>query len=178
MENIVGRAINFATKAHENQRRKFGDRPYIVHPIGVAEFVAVTKLSKNKDILLAVAILHDIIEDTEYNKNDIFKLFGQLVADLVDELTSDKLAIKLIGKKEYLLQKMIGMSSYALVIKLADMLYNLLDCNGADDKFKLEIIERTKFLIFNLEKYRQLTPTHNRLIKMIKLKLDEYEKAI
>lgn len=178
MENIVDRAINFATKAHENQRRKFGDRPYIVHPIGVAEFVAITKLSKKKDLLLVVAILHDIIEDTEYNKSDILKLFGKFVADLVEELTSDKLAIKLIGKKEYLLQKMIGMSSYALVIKLADVLYNLLDCNCADDKFKSNIVDRTKFLIFNLEKYRQLTPTHYKLIKMITIKLEEYEKAI
>jgi (p)ppGpp synthase/HD superfamily hydrolase len=50
MDDLVQRAVNFATKAHQGQQRLFNGQPYIIHPIGVAEYVAIMKTSKNKDI--------------------------------------------------------------------------------------------------------------------------------
>lgn len=173
-EDLVNRALNFAAKAHENQHRKFNGEPYIVHPIGVAEFVALVKQSsRNKDMLLAVALLHDILEDTLLTYEEVKKLFGYQVADLVVELTSDKELAKFEGKGPYLLKKMIAMSSYALVIKLADILYNMLDLQRATGLFRAQFIDRTEYILRYLPRYRKLTATHEKLIKMIKRKLKE-----
>ena len=176
MEDLIQRALNFAAKAHETQKRKFNNQPYIIHPIGVAEFVALSKESKNKDILLAVAILHDVIEDTAFDYKTIEFLFGYKVADLVKELTNNKKLAKLEGKKDYLLRKMIGMSSYALVIKLADILHNLIDLKNTPETFRNNFINRTMFIIEQLPQYRMITSSQKKLIKMIQIKLIELEQ--
>ena len=175
MEDLVGRALNFATKAHERQKRKFGDRPYIVHPIGVSEFVAMVKQSDlNKDMLIAVALLHDVVEDTEFKREDISSLFDYRVADLVAELTNDKQLANFEGKAIYLLKKMVGMSSYALVIKLADILHNLIDCDEADPEFKIKFIKRTAYIVDRIEGLRPITSSQITLLEMIRRKLKEY----
>ena len=72
-------AFNYADKAHAGQLRKDGS-PYITHPLAVAEIVADLEL--DTDSIIA-ALLHDVIEDTDATHEDIAKLFGHTVADLV-----------------------------------------------------------------------------------------------
>lgn len=171
-DDIINRAINFATKAHEKQERKFERTKYIEHPLAVADLVATVKDSKrNKDIIVAAAILHDVIEDTKFDYDSINDLFGWEVADIVKELTNSP-TIK-GSKKGYLLKKMVGMSSYALVIKLADILHNISYLNYTPFEFKRRLLDRAVFIVDSLPNLRQLTQTHLIFIKAIKRKIIE-----
>ena len=80
MNDLVERAIRYATEAHGDQKRKFTDEPYITHPIAVMEIVKTVAHTKE---MLAAAVLHDVIEDTGRSYDDIYYYFGDIVADLV-----------------------------------------------------------------------------------------------
>src|SRR5258706_11264623 len=119
---LLEKAIIYATEKHKGQLRKGNGLPYIMHPISVMITLGKIKKSNNTELLAIVCLLHDIVEDCEVSIEEIAREFGHGVASLVDELTSDQVEIDAIGKKEYLAQKMLKMSSYALRIKLADRL--------------------------------------------------------
>lgn len=105
--------------------------------------------------MIIAAILHDVLEDTEGKKDQIFEKFGPLVLSLVEELTSDDKEIKRVGKNPYLIQKMINMSSYALVIKLCDRLSNVID--NPTEKY----LNDTATMLDEIEKGRpKLSNTH------------------
>ena len=97
LEEDPKQALQYATQAHAGQTRSGGD-PYISHPVRVANTVAANKKSKKIDALISAAYLHDTIEDTDTTHEDLEKMFGGLVASLVQELTSDKEQIDKIGK--------------------------------------------------------------------------------
>ena len=79
-------AYDFAFKAHINQRRKCGDHePYIVHLVAVAKIVA-NEIGLGVSSVVA-ALLHDVVEDTEFERIDIERKFGPKIADIVDGLT-------------------------------------------------------------------------------------------
>ena len=78
------KAIEFATKAHEGQIRKYTGEPYIVHPLEVSDIVS--SVEHTEEMLMA-AVLHDTVEDTDTTIQDIDREFGPVVAQLVDELT-------------------------------------------------------------------------------------------
>lgn len=80
-------AMQFAAYAHRKQRRKGVDIPYIVHPIECS--MIVSTITDDEDVIVA-ALLHDVIEDTEYGYEDIRERFGSRVADLVQSETEDK----------------------------------------------------------------------------------------
>ena len=84
---IVKKAFDFANEAHKNVRRRSGE-PYILHPIEVAQIV-VKEIGLGYKSMTA-ALLHDVVEDTEYTVDDIRALFGDKVASLVDGLTKIK----------------------------------------------------------------------------------------
>jgi len=173
-ENVVDVA-KYASQKHKGQTRSDG-LPYITHPMQVANNIIKYKSSHNIDALVKAALLHDTIEDTDTTHKDLEKLFGGLVASLVKELTSDKDKIKKIGKTEYLTKKMVQMSSYALVIKLADRLDNVSDIKTAKTpewrrKYKLE----TETILKRLESERELSNTHKKIIKAIREKLSEID---
>jgi guanosine-3',5'-bis(diphosphate) 3'-pyrophosphohydrolase len=166
-------ALVYAAKAHSGQTRS-DNTPYIAHPERVAASVMKFKKSRNIDALVSAAYLHDTIEDTRTTKEDLEKMFGVLVASLVQELTSDKDEIEKVGKTNYLAQKMKKMSSYALVIKLADRLDNVQDIKTAKnaawrDKYKKETLSVLNYI----EKERLLSKTHMKIIAAIRHKLDE-----
>jgi len=77
-------AIDFATKAHGKQKRKYTGEPYISHPIAVMEMVK--EVPHTPEMLIA-AVLHDTVEDTDVTLKDIKDRFGTKVAELVDGLT-------------------------------------------------------------------------------------------
>jgi guanosine-3',5'-bis(diphosphate) 3'-pyrophosphohydrolase len=166
-------ALHYATKAHEGQFRSDGS-PYIKHPERVAEFVRKFKKSKNLDALISAAFLHDTIEDTDTTHEDLEKMFGGLIASLVKELTSDKDKIKEIGKTDYLAQKMAKMSSWGLVIKLADRLDNVQDIATAKTpEWRRKYRSETESVLSRLENDRELSGTHKKIIHAIREKLKE-----
>jgi glycerol-3-phosphate cytidylyltransferase-like family protein len=166
-------ALHFATTAHAGQTRSGGD-PYKTHPVRVADSVKKYKKSQKLDALIQAALLHDTIEDTNTTYEDLETLFGGLVASLVKELTSDSEQIQKMGKANYLAHKMANMSSYALVIKLADRLDNIKDIATAKtpewrEKYKNE----TLHILDHIESNRRLSKTHRVFIDLIRKKLGE-----
>ncbi len=84
---MINKAIQFATKAHDGQFRKATKIPYILHPL---EAAAIVSGIKSDEELIAAAVLHDILEETEYTIEDITEQFGKRVAELVASDTEDK----------------------------------------------------------------------------------------
>ena len=81
---IITKAFNFAKAAHKGVRRRSGE-PYILHPIAVARIV-VSEIGLGSTSICS-ALLHDVVEDTDYTVEDIENLFGKKIAQIVDGLT-------------------------------------------------------------------------------------------
>jgi len=170
--NCLKKAIAFAEQMHGGVKRING-APYIQHPLRVAKYVREFKTSKNLESLLEAACLHDVIEDTIVSYSDIANMFGTNVSSLVLELTTDEDMKDAIGKTKYLSIKMKNMSSWALVIKLCDVLDNLSTLSGCPIDFKHKCIdEKTEILIFLLQN-RDLSDTHIKIVDAIIKKLAE-----
>lgn len=167
----------FAAIKHSGQVRKTGE-PYVSHPIRVAEIVKHYKgLSKNLDVLVAAALLHDTLEDTDTSYKELKQRFGEDVASIVLEVTSAKIASKLFGKHNYLLHKMEDMTPYALTIKLADRLDNICDFVGCSQEFVEKYIAETEFILENLKNERKYGNAQEQLAKAIEEKLKELKKS-
>ena len=170
----IRKALFFMIDAHTGQFRKFSGLEYAWHPVEVSKIVRNYKHSSNKEILCIAALLHDTVEDCDVTIENIKEKFGENVSNIVEQLTSDEEEIKKIGKKNYLLDKMLNMTSYALVIKLADRLHNCSDLEISDDKFINKYVKETRFIIDGL-KNRELTDTHKELISIIDNKISKFE---
>lgn len=171
---IENKAKKFSQKAHKNQFRKFSGVPYVTHPINVAKIIKENKKSKKLDQLISAALLHDTLEDTSASEKELTKKFGELITSLVKELTTDVKEKNKLGKREYLTQKMIKMSNWALLIKLADRLDNVSDLKNATKEFQKNYIEETVFILENLKEKRKLTETQNKLLRKIELQLNYF----
>lgn len=118
-------AYALASEAHSAQRRKSGE-PYIIHPISVA-LIAATELKLDADSVIA-AFLHDVVEDTPYTVEDIAKIFGTDVANLVDVVTKKKKEQYNTTKQVDNYQQLLDSVHYdirALMVKIADRLHNM-----------------------------------------------------
>ena len=80
MPSLVDKAVGFAAQAHDGQRRKIGSIPYIADPVGVAIILQQMGCSET---VVAAGLLHDVVEDTKYNLEDIRQRFGEEVAEIV-----------------------------------------------------------------------------------------------
>lgn len=158
----ISRAIAFAKAKHAGQTRKVSGLPYVSHPISVSAIVATYKKSKHIEDLVIAALLHDTLEDTDTTYEELENTFSPLVASLVHELTNEPVTMKQMGKLSYQKQKMQQMSSYGLLIKLADRLHNI-----ADNPTK-KMLNDTLELISYLEQCRQFSQTQNELVTQIK----------
>jgi len=121
--SLESRARDFATKAHEGQLRKYTGEPYIVHPLAVAELV---KSVPHTSAMVAAALLHDTVEDTNVTLDDLRVWFGDVVAALVEQLTD---VSKLedgdrATRKELDRLHLAAASADAQTVKLADLLNN------------------------------------------------------
>ena len=92
---IIERAFNFARNAHRGVRRRSGE-PYILHPIAVARIVC-EEIGLGSTSICA-ALLHDVVEDTEYTVEDIRNIFGDKIAQIVEGLT--KISSSFFGSKD------------------------------------------------------------------------------
>ena len=173
-KRLVNKASKYAEEKHKDQYRKFDGEPYVKHPKRVADILKKYKNSKEIYKLTAAALLHDTIEDTTANEKELKKKFGKLVTSLVKELSSDKEEMKEKGgKRKYLAHKTQNMSSWALVIKLADRLDNVSDFKTASPEFVKSYSKQTNYILDELEKNRKLSNTQKRLVGDIRKKMNE-----
>ena len=136
-KKIIIKAINFSKIAHKDQTRKSGD-PYIIHPIEVAKILTTINLDASA---ITAGLLHDTIEDTAISTEEITKMFGMQISELVEGLTKiSKFDLKINKQKlgeNY--RKLILASSKDLrviLIKLADRLHNMRTINFIKDESK------------------------------------------
>lgn len=120
---VIVRAQTLAFDAHKGQVRKYTGEPYIVHPIEVAEIVAGVP---HTDSMLAAALLHDVVEDTDVTLADLNSMFNKEVVDLVEQLTdvSKPEDGNRKVRKEKDRQHTAQASADAKTIKLADLISN------------------------------------------------------
>ncbi len=124
---IIERAFNFAKEAHKGVRRRSGE-PYIMHPIAVAR-IASREIGLGSTSICA-ALLHDVVEDTDYTVEDIEQHFGPKIAQLVDGLTKisggifgDKASVQAENFRKLLLT--MSEDIRVVLIKMADRLHNM-----------------------------------------------------
>ncbi len=124
---IITKAFNFANQAHKGIKRRSGE-PYIMHPIAVAQIVC-NEIGLGSTSICA-ALLHDVVEDTDYTVEDIENLFGPKIAQIVDGLT--KISGGIFGDRaseqaENFKKLLLTMSSdiRVILIKIADRLHNM-----------------------------------------------------
>ena len=168
--SLVRKAMAFAMEAHEGQERRKSLLPYVTHPISVYGIVKKYKESKNIEEILAAAILHDVMEDCGVSRTELEEKFGPMVTGLVEELTNNEEEKEKLGKEEYIKQKLLVLSNYALVIKLADILDNASD---NPTEFMLKRVRNT--MVFLASK-RSLTQTQGKIFNEIYSLLKEYEQ--
>ncbi|MDR2915321.1 MAG: RelA/SpoT family protein [Tannerella sp.] len=137
----ITKAFNFAKQAHYGVKRRDGD-PYIMHPLAVAQIVCGEMGLGSTSI--CAALLHDVVEDTEYEVKDIANMFDNKIAEIVDGLT--KISGGVFAKNasvqaENLRRLLLTMSSdiRVILIKIADRLHNMrtLGAMRTDKQFKI-----------------------------------------
>jgi GTP pyrophosphokinase len=142
--NRIEKAFRFANAAHHGIRRKSGE-PYIIHPISVARITAID-LGLGATSIVS-ALLHDVVEDTDYRLSDIENMFGDRVARIVDGLT--KLSGDFDAQHALTLKKILMTLSddvRVILIKLADRLHNMRTLDSMPSYKKLKIASETLFL--------------------------------
>lgn len=128
METVL-KAAAFAAEKHRNQRRKDEEAsPYINHPIQVAHILVQADVEDPE--VLAAALLHDSIEDTNTSFEELEIVFGYEIANIVAECTDDKRLSKL-ERKQAQIDHAAKISRKARLVKLADKIANVNDMNDA-----------------------------------------------
>ena len=124
---LITKAFNFARQAHKGVRRHSGE-PYIMHPLAVAQIVC--KEIGLGSTSICAALLHDVVEDTDYTIEDIKNLFGQKIADIVNGLTKISggvFGVQASEQAENFKKLLLTMSEdiRVILIKIADRLHNM-----------------------------------------------------
>jgi guanosine-3',5'-bis(diphosphate) 3'-pyrophosphohydrolase len=148
-KEMIDKAFKIANEAHWNMRRKSGE-PYIIHPISVAKIV-------NQEIGLgaksiATALLHDVVEDTEYSLEDIDREFGPKISSLIDGLTKisgtynkeNSSSLQAENFRKMLLT--LSDDLRVILIKIADRLHNMRTLDSMPEHKKMKIAGETIFL--------------------------------
>ena len=139
--DIITKAFNFARQAHKGVRRLSGE-PYIMHPIAVAQ-IACSEMGLGSTSICA-ALLHDVVEDTDYTVEDIENIFGARIALIVDGLT--KISGGVFGDQtsaqaENFKKLLLTMSNdiRVILIKICDRLHNMrtLESQPANKQYKI-----------------------------------------
>ena len=148
---LINKAKMLAGKAHEGQMRKYSGMPYIVHPIEVATIVQSVD---HTDEMIAAALLHDVVEDTEYTVADISKEVSPKVAELVEGLPDVSKPEDGNRKTRKAMDKdhLAKQSAEVQTIKLADVISNSQDIKANDPSFAKVYIEEMKALLEVLDK--------------------------
>ena len=152
----IQKAFVFANEAHKGVRRRSGE-PYILHPIAVAKIV-VSNIGLGYKSIIA-ALLHDVVEDTDYTVDDLSNLFGEKVATLVEGLTKIKTVLDNEDKAE---KKSMQAENFkrilltlnddvrVVLIKLADRLHNCRTIEFMPEHKRDKILSETMFIFIPL----------------------------
>ena len=125
-EALLFSALAFAADKHRNQRRKDADAsPYINHPIALAR-VLTGEGGVTDAVVLAAAVLHDTIEDTQTTAEELREHFGEEITAVVQEMTDNK-ALDKAERKRLQVEHAAHLSSRAKLVKLADKICNIRD---------------------------------------------------
>jgi guanosine-3',5'-bis(diphosphate) 3'-pyrophosphohydrolase len=146
-KKTIRKAFDIALEAHKDMRRKSGE-PYIYHPIAVANIV--TKEMGLGATSIICALLHDVVEDTDYTLSDISKMFGEKVAKIIDGLTKisgifdQTSSIQAENFRKMLLT--LSDDVRVILIKLADRLHNMRTLDSMAPEKQLKISSETVYL--------------------------------
>lgn len=145
---LIRKSFDVSLEAHSKQRRKTGE-PYIFHPIAVAKIVA--KEIGLGAVSIAAALLHDVVEDTEYTINDIEQLFGETIARIVNGLTKisrlnkeQDASIQAENFRKMLLT--LNDDVRVILIKIADRLHNMQTMDAMPDYKQVKIASETLYI--------------------------------
>ena len=153
---VIQKAFEFANEAHKGVRRRSGE-PYILHPIAVAKIV-VSNIGLGYKSIVA-ALLHDVVEDTDYTVDDLRNLFGDKVATIVEGLTKIKTVLDNEDKAQ---QKSMQAENFkrilltlnddvrVVLIKLADRLHNCRTIEFMPEHKRDKILSETMFVFIPL----------------------------
>ncbi len=141
---LLERAFDLAYKAHEGQKRRSGE-DYIIHPMEVAKILVDLDMDSQT---VAAALLHDVVEDTDYTYDDMVSIFGEEIAALVDGVTklgNIKFQDKEQKQAENLRKMFLAMTKdiRVLIIKLADRLHNMRTIYFMSDEKMVEKCQET-----------------------------------
>ena len=166
--NLILKATKFSALKHQNQKRKDGKKPYIIHPISVAMILAEIGGVDDKEILSA-ALLHDTIEDTETTADEIEREFGARVSSIVEELTDNKL-LSYSERKQLQIDHAPKLSKDATLVKIADKISNITDViNESPPEWDInrckEYIDWAEAVINNCHKVN--TPLENHFYNLV-----------
>ena len=145
---LIRKAFDIAADAHKDQRRKTGE-PYIYHPIAVAKIVA-NEIGLGA-YSIASALLHDVVEDTEYSFADIEQLFGETITKIVNGLTKisklqkdQNVSIQAENFRKMLLT--LNDDVRVILIKIADRLHNMQTLDSMREDKQVKIASETLFI--------------------------------
>ncbi len=147
-KKLIRSAFDIAVDAHKNQRRKSGEA-YIFHPIAVAKIVA-SEMGLDA-VSIASALLHDVVEDTEYTLADIERLFGETVARIVDGLTKIahlKKDMNISQQAENFRKMLLTLNDdvRVIIIKIADRYHNMLTMDSMPEHKQVKIASETLYI--------------------------------
>jgi GTP diphosphokinase / guanosine-3',5'-bis(diphosphate) 3'-diphosphatase len=144
---LIIKAFHFASEAHKGMRRKSGE-PYILHPIAVAKVVS-TEIGLGVTSIIC-ALLHDVVEDTEYSKEDIYSMFGEKISIITEGLTkiSGVFDTNSSLQAENFRKMLLTLSDdvRVILIKLADRLHNMRTLDSLARNKQIKIANETIYL--------------------------------
>jgi len=173
MENIIEKAVRVSVAAHKDQTRKGDDLPYIIHP-----FMVAIKLAKYNfpDTVIAAALTHDVLEDTEFPEDKLMDELGDEVLEIIKAVTNDD-SLPWEEKKSKYVETVRNGSDGAKAVAVADKIHNLeslliaYEAQGSELWKKFNRGKEQK-LWFEIEVLKMLKETwQHRLI-------EEYEKLL
>lgn len=169
---IIRDALHLSKKAHEGQTRRSGE-PYVIHPIIVA---SITALISADDAMVAAALMHDVVEDTNYTIQELSELFGEDVAFLVEGVTkiedirdeelipsssNQRLISSALTFRKMLLSSIKDVR--ILVVKLCDRLHNMTTLDALSPEKQLRISKETMVVYAPIAHRLGISQLKNRL---------------
>ena len=146
-KKMIRRAFDLANEAHRGVRRKSGE-PYILHPIAVAK-IAASEIGLGTKSVVA-ALLHDVVEDTDYTVDDIANLFGAKIASLVDGLTkiSEVMEANTTQQAETFRKVLLTLADdvRVILIKISDRLHNMRTLDSMPEHKQVKIASETLYI--------------------------------
>jgi (p)ppGpp synthase/HD superfamily hydrolase len=165
--NRLKLAHDFVVERHGDEKRKFTNRPYVLHLEETAQLLWEATDGQASDDEYIAALFHDLLENTPTTPEEIGKNYGGEVMGIVVEVTNNDAQIVILGKAVYLSKKINAMSNKAFSLKLCDRLSNVVglqeDC--IPDHFVNQYVKETQYILEHLN--REMDETQKYLVERI-----------